>query len=294
MTKVLVLGAQGMLGSMVASVLSQRPGLELTITTRGDRPDRLKDLNWRRFDARRDSLSRLLAGGGYEWIINAIAVIAPWIDERVSSSVMRAIDINARFPRRLADTAASRGQRVIQITTDGVYSGRNGPYDESAPHDALDFYGKTKSLGEPSADHVVSLRCSLVGPELGKPASLLGSLLASPAGATIRGFTGQRWNGVTTLHFARLCIAVVEGVQITRPQHVVPADSVTKAELLDMAVGAFGRADLHVQPEPGPLARDRRLSTLEPAINRGLWQAAGYAEPPSIAAMVHELAASMA
>ena len=72
------------------------------------------------------------------------------------------------------------------------------------------------------------------------PRSLLGWLLASSPGASVRGFTDQRWNGITTLHFARLCAAVIDGVEVAQPQHVVPGDTVTKAELLELAAAAFG------------------------------------------------------
>lgn len=291
MSKVLVLGADGMLGSMVATVLSESADFEVAITTRADPPPALAGHPWRRFDARRDSLARLLGADAYEWVVNGIAVIAPLIDERVSESVRRAIDVNAGFPHRLARAAATRGQRVIQIATDGVYSGLEGPYDESAAHDAHDVYGKTKSLGEAAAENVVSLRCSVVGPEIGAPRSLLGWLLASSPGASVRGFTDQRWNGITTFHFARLCAAVVDGVEVAQPQHVVPGDTVTKAELLELAAAAFGRSDLRVEREPGASRRDRTLSTLHPAVNRRLWQAAGYVEPPRVGAMLEELAA---
>lgn len=118
---------------------------------------------------------------------------------------------------------------------------------------------------------------------------MLGRTLAAPSGASLTGFTDQRWNGVTTLQCARVCAAVIAGARVDSLQHVVPADSVNRADLPALIAVAFGRTDLRVAREPGPV--DRRLATLRPAVNRGLWQAAGYPEPPSIEAMVAELAA---
>lgn len=292
MTKVLVLGAQGMLGSTVASVLRRSSDVELTVTTRNGRPVALGGTRWRPFDAEHDSITALLERDAYDWIVNGIAVLAARIDERADDSVIRAIEINAVFPRQLAKAAERRGQRVIQIATDGVYSGLHGPYDESAPHDATDVYGKSKSLGEAAGANVALLRCSIIGPESGPPASLLGWLLAVPSGTTVRGFTDQRWNGITTLHFAKLCGAMIAGTAIPGPQHVVPSDSVTKSRLLALAARAFGRDDLSITAEPGPHRRDRTLATRHPDVNRRLWQAAGYPEPPSIANMLDELAAA--
>ena len=290
MTKVLVLGAQGMLGSMVATTLRERPDLKVSVTTRGESPGGAVGASWRPFDVSRDPVDRVLDAEEPDWVVNAIAVVAPLICQDDSASVLRAIAVNAAFPRRLAEAAAAREQRVIQIATDGVYSGLHGPYDEAAPHDAQDVYGKTKSLGEVSDSHVVLLRCSIVGPEAGPPRSLLGRLLAHPPRAAVRGFTGQRWNGVTTFHFAKLCAAIIDGAEVSSPQHVVPGDSVSKAELLGLAARALGRQDLRIQREPGPEPRDRTLTTQRPDVNRRLWEAAGYDEPPTIASMLAELA----
>jgi dTDP-4-dehydrorhamnose reductase len=282
-SKVLILGAHGMLGSMVMRVLAGSPGLEVNATARDS------------FDASRDPLPALLETGGYDWIVNAIGVLKARIEEDSLASIGDAIAINALFPHRLAAEAAARGQRVIQIATDGVYAGSGGPYDESAPHDPHDVYGKTKSLGETPADNVWHLRCSIVGPELGPPASLLGWILSAPQDAELTGYDGHRWNGVTTLHFAKICAAIITGTEVPNHQHVVPGDSVSKAELLELALSAFGRSDVGVRHVPGPGAPvDRTLTTRDPAANQRLWEAVGYERPPSIETMLNELAAAVA
>jgi dTDP-4-dehydrorhamnose reductase len=291
MSKVLVLGAAGMLGRMLARVLAPQPAWEVTTTSRSDRAPTASVLEHCRFDAVRDPLGPLLDRDRYDWVINAIGVIKPRIDERSPASIENALRVNALFPYALATETAARGQKVLQIATDGVFSGAGGPYDESAPHDPVDVYGKTKSFGEVPAPHVHHLRCSIIGPEPPPAASLLGWALSSPAGSQLRGFTAQRWTGVTTLQFARLCAAVVNGAGVRSGQHVVPADSVTKADLLKLALDAFGRDDVTVVREPGPESIDRRLATRDPAANDRLWRSAGYEAPPSVGDMVRELAA---
>jgi dTDP-4-dehydrorhamnose reductase len=204
MTNVLVLGSGGMLGSMVASVLAEDDDLEVTTTARSPQPPA------HAFDAERDSVAELLAGREIEWVVNAIGVIKPRIDESDPASILRATAVNAEFPYRLAE-ALEPGQRVIQIATDCVYSGATGGYDEDAPHDPHDVYGKTKSLGEVPADEFVHLRCSIIGPERGEPRSLLGWMLSQPRDGEVSGYTNHSWNGVTTLQFAKLCEAVIQG-----------------------------------------------------------------------------------
>ena len=288
MTNVLVLGAQGMLGSMVTRVLSEQLELRVTGTSRSGGP---AGSSLRGFDVRTDELGPLLDTGTYDWIINAIGVLGVHINERVSADVEKAVAINALFPHHLAAECARRGQRMIQIATDGVFSGTGGQYDETARHDATDVYGKTKSLGEVPSQQVIHLRCSIVGPELGAPSSLLGRVLASAPGTQLLGYAQHRWNGVTTLHFARLCAAIIEGMEAPALLHVVPANVVSKAELLELALSAFGRDDVVVNPVPGPGAPvDRTLATCDPESNRRLWHAAGYEQPPTIAEMLRELA----
>jgi hypothetical protein len=72
--------------------------------------------------------------------------------------------------------------------------------------------------------------------------------------------------------------------------HVVPRDSVSKAELLQLILKAFGRDDVTVAPEAAPVAIDRTLRTTYPELNRYLWSAAGYPVAPTIEEMVGELA----
>jgi dTDP-4-dehydrorhamnose reductase len=274
-----------MLGSMVARVLEESPDLEITTTQRGD-----GDTEAVRFDVERDPVDRLVDGDA-EWIVNAIGVIKPRIDESDPASVARAVDVNSAFPYRLAEALRDE-QRVIQIATDCVYAGTSGAYEETAAHDPLDVYGKTKSLGEVTSPDFLHLRCSIIGPERGESRSLLGWLLSQPQGSTVPGFTNHRWNGVTTYHFAKLCEAVIGmGIGGLPPVlHVVPGDAVSKAELLELIAGAFGRGDIGVDPGAAEVAVDRTLATAHPQDNERLWSAAGYDEPPTVATMVGELA----
>jgi dTDP-4-dehydrorhamnose reductase len=285
MTRILVLGANGMLGSMLVRVLAGHPELDVVGSVRAGQEGQPA------FEVGRDSLEELLTSVRCDWILNAIGVLDRHINASDPASVASAIAVNAEFPNRLA--GATRGaQQVINFTTDGVFSGRRGPYDERSEQDAVGVYARSKGLGEVQAANVLNLRCSIVGPEEPPPVSLLGWALSQPPGATITGFTNQEWNGLTTLHLAKICAAVVLGEVTGLPStlHVVPYDAVSKAELLRHAVESFGRTDLTVSPRPAAEAVDRRLGTAYPEINARLWTASGHARPPTIFEMVSELA----
>jgi len=288
MTEVLVLGANGMLGEPVARVLADDARLEVFRAARGPSADDVLP-----FDARDESIAGLLSERRYDWVVNAVGVLKRLIDESDPASVANAVAVNATFPRRLAAAALEQGSRVIQIATDGVFAGGRAPYDEDAPHDADGVYERSKSRGEVRAPHVLNLRCSIVGREHPPARSLLGWALTQPEGARIPGYTNHLWNGVTTLQFAELCAAVItsDGLDLPSTLHVVPADAVSKADLLRLALSAFGRDDVMVAPEPAPVPVDRTLTTRFPDAGLRLWRAAGYPQPPRIATMIAELAA---
>lgn len=253
MISIQVLGGGGMLGSMVLKTIEGS-----------------QDVNRDVFDAENPSYHWYKEG---DWIINCIGKIKPYCDD-----VPSAIKVNALFPHTLPP-------KTIQIATDCVYSGSKGKYVESDPHDALDVYGKTKSLGE--APHIKNLRCSIIGPETKNHISLLDWFLQQTA---VNGFTNHLWNGITTYHFAKIVEGVIrEGIELPPMQHIVPADKVTKAELLKIIAKAY-KKNIKITDVEASEAVDRTLDTHNKAKNRELWRAAGYDKPPTIQEMLEEMA----
>jgi dTDP-4-dehydrorhamnose reductase len=295
--KVIVLGASGMLGSMALDYLSRDSDLQLCATARSQdviqkfrpRPD---NTAWRRLDAERCTVKEIAdVLGDSAWAINAIGVIKPHIHDDNAAEVERAVAVNALFPHLLARAAGQTGCRVLQISTDCVFSGRRGHYAEKDEHDPLDVYGKTKSLGEVFADSVHHLRCSIIGPEPKGHISLMDWFLRQPPDSRVNGYTNHQWNGVTTLHFAKVCQGVIKHtLKMPHIQHVIPADTVSKAELLQCFAREYERQDITITPVKTTVAADRTLATTNESLNRQLWEAAGYKEPPSVPQMVAELA----
>jgi dTDP-4-dehydrorhamnose reductase len=296
--KVVVLGASGMLGSMVADVLSRHGEFDLTCTVRTQEAlDRgravVPPATWLLLDAERpdrEGLCKIVQGAS--WIVNAIGVIKPYIHDDNATEVERAVLVNALFPHLLATVASDSGGRVLQIATDCVYSGRKGAYVESDAHDALDVYGKSKSLGEVTSESVGHLRCSIIGPEYKAHLSLLDWFRRQPKGASVGGYVNHHWNGVSTYHFARLCHGVItNGVKVRQLQHIVPSSAIAKYDLLRAFARSFGRGDITINPTNANVVVDRTLATARTDDNLACWKAAGYATPPSVEQMVEELAA---
>jgi dTDP-4-dehydrorhamnose reductase len=295
--KVIVLGASGMLGSMVLDYFSRDPSLKLVATARHEEMiRRLRarglDVEWRLLDAGRCNVQDLLELlRDVTWAVNAIGVIKPYIHDDNSAEVERAVSVNALFPHLLARATEESGCRMLQIATDCVYSGSKGHYIENDNHDPLDVYGKTKSLGEVYSTNMSHLRCSIIGPEPKCHVSLLDWFLGQPRNSGVNGYTNHQWNGVTTLHFAKLCYGVVKnGLKLPHLQHVVPNGEIPKAGLLQCFAREYRREDITITPIEANILVDRTLATMNDSLNRQLWSDAGYSEPPSVARMVAELA----
>jgi len=294
MPSVLVLGGTGMLGSMVVDQIRAMTGLDVAVTTRTGAPATPAAAQFKHlaFDAQHDDPSVLLRGLPAEtWVINAIGMIKPHISESDRASRVQALRVNGLFPHDLAAAAEDVGARVIQIATDCVYSGTTGGYDENAVHDALDIYGKTKSLGEVPSPAMMHLRVSIIGPELSGHVSLLDWFRGLPSGASITGFDNHLWNGVTTMHYARLVLGAITNERFTPGiAHVVPNKVVTKAEMMQLFSQAFDRRDVEITVAPAKQGIDRTLSTVDPSENARRWTDAGYETVPTVGDMITELA----
>lgn len=278
-----MLGASGMLGKACDLVFSEDSNVELVSTARRVLP------KTRQFDVLTDSIDKLILAEGPDWIINCIGIIKPHIKEDSSVSVENAIRVNSLFPHAIANAIRGTSTRVVQIATDCVYSGREGQYLESSPHDPTDVYGKTKSLGEVSSDQFIHVRASIIGPEFGRSTSLQEWFLGQPIGAKVNGFTDHLWNGLTTHHFALLSRALINAdADRNGKHHVLPSNILTKAELLETFAEVHGRQDIHVENITSTNKIDRTLGTLDLDFSDELWRLAEYSEAPSIQQMILE------
>lgn len=193
-----------------------------------------------------DRLVRLFAEERPTVVINCVGVIkqlAAAKDPQIS------IAINSLLPHRLAQLAAASSARLIQISTDCVFSGRRGNYKESDHPDAEDLYGRTKLLGEVDYPNAITLRTSIIGHELGSSLSLIDWFLSQP-GPHVRGYRKAIYTGLPTFELAR----VVRDVVIPRPDlrglwHV-SSDPIDKFELLRLVAKTYGKK-IEILPDEG-------------------------------------------
>lgn len=242
-------------------------------------------------DSLRPYLKQLDEG---DYVVNCVGLTKSNIDDKSPSSREDAVRINYFFPAALAALADSRKLRVIQVATDCVFSGRTGDYSEEDPHDAFDVYGKTKSLGEIHSNGVMHLRCSLIGPELGRSSLFFEWVRQQPQNAVIDGYTTHIWNGITSRTFGNIVAGLISN-DLFKPgiQHVVPRDKVSKYELVLNLLNLLGRSDVQVNALEVTPAVDRSLRTLNPEMNQALFEGAGLNVVPSIFELLQDMLDSM-
>jgi dTDP-4-dehydrorhamnose reductase len=255
--RLLILGTDGMLGSEALRVLggSDAARAEVMGTTRrpevaGARPaDVLLLPDVRSFDAVEAVLDRARP----DVVLNCVAVLDGRPGERDALQ-----QVNAELPLRLARAADDRGARVVHISTDGVFSGRHGPYDEGATPHPIDAYGTSKLAGELRDPPHLTVRTSIIGRSPSR-AGLLDWAIGQ-RGRVVHGFANARWSGVTTAELVRLLEPqLVGGTVMTGLAHVV-SDGVSKAELLRRVSAAFDLGlDVVEVAEP---VLDRRLVSI--------------------------------
>ena len=260
--KVLVLGGGGMLGHKVAEALSD---LELICPSRSE------------FDVRKDSIDQFELSAE-DYIVNCVGAIP-----QKNKTIEEMFSLNTNFPKVLADLP----QRVIQIATDCVYSGLQGQYSETSAKDPDSLYGAFKWLGEVQSENIMHIRCSVIGPELTFKQSLFEWVRNQAPSDTLFGYENHYWNGVTTEAFARVVRGVIkQNLFEATTQHLVPADSVSKAQLVKLIANRTGRTDLKIILQNLDRSVDRTLTTAYKERNEALWQSGGFYKIPTIAEMI--------
>jgi len=245
MTNVLILGKSGMLGSMVYNYFKNFTNLNIYGTVRNPDYQQGNDLLFDVYNFKQLE-EKDFVDLNIDYIINCIGITKPFSKDNDPAGVKRAIAINSKFPWQLAEYASKHDIKVLQIGTDCVYSGKGGLYDEDSPHDPLDVYGKSKSLGEVFDGTALIIRCSIIGPEPKDQKSfLLEWFFSQPQGGTIGGFEHHLWNGVTTLQFAQICEQIIVSnifddlLQKSYVHHFTPNTTVNKYELMNILNETF-------------------------------------------------------
>lgn len=246
--KVFVLGCNGMAGHMISLYFLEkghevvgfaRTSSGLVPTIEGDA-----------FDT--PLLSKTLSQNKFDAVINCIGILNKFAEDRKDHAVF----LNAYLPHFLAAATKELDTKVVHMSTDCVFSGQNGPYTADAFRDGETFYDRSKGLGELEDTKNLTLRNSIVGPDMNpRGIGLLNWFLQQKGPVT--GYTGSLWTGQTTLQLAKTMeTALNKGM--TGLVNAVPRSSISKYELLRLFNQYMRAGKVGIEPVVG-IQQDKTL-----------------------------------
>ena len=225
--KILVLGKTGMLGHVVYNYLLEKGYDVVGTSSKSDiKYDAFKDM---------EHIEDIIKKEKPDVIVNCIGIL----NKVAEDNKELAVRLNSLLPHYLDNLSEKYNFKFIHVSTDCVYEGTKGKYDEDALPDATSFYGRSKALGEVKNDRSLTLRTSIVGPDENPKGIGLFQWFMNQEKET-GGYTKVIWTGVTTIELAR-CIDIAIKKKIVGLNHVVNNDFIPKYELLQLFKKYFGK-----------------------------------------------------
>lgn len=240
--KFLVLGCNGMAGHVISIYLHEkghdvigfgRTKSFFVPTILGDATD---------FEL----LRGVIAAGKFDVVINAIGLLNQFAESNHAAATL----LNGYLPHFLADITADTETQIIHMSTDCVFSGNTGQYTETSLPDGASFYDRSKAIGELNDKKNLTLRNSIVGPDIKNSGIGLLNWFMQQPGPTVNGFTGAIWTGQTTLQLAKT-MEVASKERAVGLINAVPAESITKFDLLQLFNKYMRREKLTIHPVTG-------------------------------------------
>ena len=239
--KFLVLGCNGMAGHMISLYLKEQGHNVFGF-------DRVKSqyIESVAGDARDAEFVRNLIGKNqYDSVINCIGILNQFAERNKALATY----LNSYFPHFLADVTSETDTQVIHMSTDCVFSGKRGEYTETDLRDGETFYDRSKALGELEDDKNITLRNSIVGPDINPKGIGLMNWFMQQKGP-ISGYTKAMWTGQTTLQLAKTMEAAAKekahGLYNTVPDH-----SICKYDLLQLFNRYLRNGKIEISPIEG-------------------------------------------
>jgi dTDP-4-dehydrorhamnose reductase len=224
-----------------------------------------------------DNITEVIAKIQPDVIINCIGIIKQLA---AAQDPIITIKLNSLFPHQLFNLCKIANARMIQLTTDCVFSGNKGMYTESDQSDATDLYGRTKFLGEVYQENCLTLRTSVIGREL-HTTNGLAEWFMSRRGGKVKGYKNAIYSGFSSLVLAEIITEVIEKHPELSGLYQVSSEPIDKYSLLCLIRDSFG-LDIEIEPD------------YEVNINRSLdsskfRKTTGF-KPPTWQQMIEELA----
>ena len=246
--KFLVLGCNGMAGHTISLYLKEQGH-----SVFGFDRQKSKYIDSVSGDARdEDFVRQLVLDGKYDSVINCIGILNQFAEENKSLATY----LNSYFPHFLADITNGTDTQIIHMSTDCVFSGKKGGYTEDDIRDGETFYDRSKALGELEDCKNITLRNSIIGPDINPQGIGLMNWFMQK-NERISGFTKAIWTGQTTLQLAKTMEAAAKEKAFGL-YNTVPENSISKFDLLCLLNKYFKNNEIIIDKVDG-VSADKSL-----------------------------------
>ena len=247
--RILVIGGSGMLGHKLVQAWRNRFDVWTTLKGRFEEYENLgifvKEKTFDKADVENfETIEKIIEKTAPDVIFNAVGIIKQLPS---SKDVVKTLLINSIFPHRLAEISEKSGIRLINISTDCVFDGKKGNYNEEDVSNATDVYGKSKNLGEVAGKNCLTLRTSIIGREIQTSHSLVEWFLSN-RGKKVKGFVNAIYTGFPTIVLAGIIADLIERHKSLTGLYHVSAEPINKYDLLKLINEAYG-AGVEIEPE---------------------------------------------
>lgn len=243
MKKIMILGSAGMLGHMVYNYLRDTNEFEIVDTSfpiKANANSVLLDVT------DRQAVENYILAERPDVVVNCIGILI----KSSQTDPSNAIYLNSYFPHQLSKILRKTGGKLIHISTDCVFSGKKGGgYADNDFRDADDIYGRSKALGEVINEKDLTIRTSIIGPELNRNGEGLFHWFMQQSN-DIQGYTEAYWGGVTTLQAAKaIKTAIIQ--ELSGLIHLTNGEKISKYQLLLLLKETYRKDRLSITPYQG-------------------------------------------
>ena len=244
--KVLILGIDGMIGHKIAHSLSQDFDLYGSSRKNIDIKD-LKIPNGKivYHDFLLHNLEKILKKIYPNIIINCVGIT---IRRGVLDNINNTQFLNSKLPHLLDNWSKKNNSKLIHLSTDCVFSGLNGNYNDDSIPDASDLYGLSKAKGEVKNSSSLTLRCSMIGREVYNFTELF-EWLHSMKGKSVEGYNKVLYSGITTVRMGKIIKSIIENFNTMSGIYNISSVPISKFDLLKKISKVF-KLNVDIQENP--------------------------------------------
>lgn len=241
MKKILVIGIKGMAGHMLYNYFNENGLFDVYGLARNiESTHKIFDIDV----SNTAQLRSLFIENQFDYVVNCIGILNKDAEDHPS----KAIWFNSYFPHFLEEITKEKQIKVIHISTDCVFSGKEGGYTENDIKNGIGFYAQSKALGELTNDKDVTIRTSIIGPELNQNGIGLFHWFMSQLNDTrLKGFTNAFWSGLTTLELAKVVLEIINQ-NIMGLIQIVPSSKIDKYNLISLFNSIYKNGEMTIEP----------------------------------------------